>query len=95
MFALEKVSDFLRPCHFYAPVHQRLYEVILTLTERGQITGPVTLKNYFETDGELAHVGGAQYLADLAGRALRPHDPGPLCPPPADRPLSGDLARCL
>jgi replicative DNA helicase len=43
--ALEKVSDFLRPFHFFIPVHQRLYEAILKLAERGQIAGPVTLKN--------------------------------------------------
>jgi replicative DNA helicase len=44
--ALEKVSDFLRPCHFFSPVHQRLYEAILKLAERGQMAGPVILKNY-------------------------------------------------
>jgi replicative DNA helicase len=58
--ALEKVSDFLRPFHFFIPVHQRLYEAILTLVERGQMAGPVTLKHYFEKDGDLAHVGGAE-----------------------------------
>jgi replicative DNA helicase len=64
--ALERVSDFLRPCHFYVPVHQRLYEAILKLAERGQMAGPVTLKKYFERDGDLAQVGGAEYLAPLA-----------------------------
>ena len=64
--ALEKVSDFLQPYHFFAPVHQRLYAAILKLVERGQTAGPVTLKNYFEKDGDLQHVGGAEYLSDLA-----------------------------
>jgi replicative DNA helicase len=67
---LEKVSDFLRPFHFYVPVHQRLYEAILKLVERGQLAGPVTLKNYFEKDGDLAHVGGTEYLADLAAGVI-------------------------
>src|SRR4029450_1611536 len=51
--ALEKVSDVLRPCHFYTPVYQRLYEAILKLIERGQIAVPVTLKNSVERDREL------------------------------------------
>jgi hypothetical protein len=41
--ALERVSDVLRPSHFYVPVHQRLYEAIVKLAERGQMAGPVTL----------------------------------------------------
>jgi replicative DNA helicase len=68
--ALETVSEFLRPCHFFIPVHQRLYEAILKLVERGQLAGPVTLKNYFEKDGDLAPVGGAEYLADLAASVI-------------------------
>jgi replicative DNA helicase len=43
--ALERVSDFLCPVHFHIPVHQRLFEAILKLAERGQMAGPVTLKN--------------------------------------------------
>ncbi len=64
--ALEKVSEYLRPEHFYAPPHQRIFEAILRLNDRGQTASPVTLKTYFESDEGLAPVGGAQYLADLA-----------------------------
>lgn len=64
--ALEKVSEYLRAEHFYAPPHQRIFEAILRLNERGQSASPVTLKSYFETDEGLTPVGGAQYLADLA-----------------------------
>jgi replicative DNA helicase len=68
--ALERISDFLRPCHFYVPMHQRLYEAILKLAERGQLAGPVTLKSYFEKEGDLTHVRGAAYLADLAASVI-------------------------
>lgn len=68
--ALERVSDFLRPYQFHIPVHQQLYEAILKLAERGQMAGPVTLKNYFEKDGGLAHVGGTEYLAALASSVI-------------------------
>jgi len=36
---------------------------------RGQIANPVTLKNLFDQDGALTEIGGAQYLARLAGAA--------------------------
>jgi replicative DNA helicase len=68
--ALERVSDFLRPYHFYVPAHQRIYAAILKFAERGQSAGPVTLKNYFERDDELQHVGGADYLVDLAANVI-------------------------
>lgn len=64
--SLEKVSEFLQPNHFYNAVHGRIYEAIRTFVERGQDASPLTLKSYFEKDQDLSHVGGGQYLADLA-----------------------------
>lgn len=63
---MEKVGDFLRENHFFMPAHQRIFHSIVTLIERGQTASPVTLKNYFEKDEDLADIGGAEYLADLA-----------------------------
>ncbi len=68
--ALEKVSDFLKPAHFFAPAHQRIYEAIVKLVDRGQTATPVTLKSYFEQDEDLSHIGGAAYLADLAASII-------------------------
>ncbi len=68
--AYERVGDFLRPEHFFAAAHSRIYEAVVTLTERGQSASPVTLKSYFEKDEDLAHVGGAEYLADLAANVV-------------------------
>jgi replicative DNA helicase len=68
--ALEKVSDFLKPEHFYAPAHQRIYEAIVKLIDRGQTASPVTLKNFFEQDEDLTHIGGAEYLAELAASVI-------------------------
>ena len=68
--ALEQVIDFLRPHHFFVPAHQRIYSAIVKLVERGQSAGPVTLKNHFDRDEELQHVGGAGYLADLAASVI-------------------------
>jgi replicative DNA helicase len=67
--AANKVTDFLRPEHFFEPVHERIFAAALKLIERGQIANPVTLKHYFDRDDSLSDVGGAQYLARLAGAA--------------------------
>jgi replicative DNA helicase len=63
---LEKVSEFLRAEHFFVPVHGRIYQSIFTFFERGLNATPVTLKGYFENDEDLASMGGAAYLAELA-----------------------------
>lgn len=67
---VEKIGDFLKPAHFFVPAHQRIFEAILTLIERGQNASPVTLKNYFDDDEDLKDVGGAMYLADLAANVV-------------------------
>ena len=68
--AYEKVSEFLRPEHFFGPVHGRIYGAIVNFIERGQVANPVTLKAYFERDPDLAAVGGAGYLAELAASVV-------------------------
>ena len=68
--AADRVSGFLQPEHFFQPVHGRIFESTCKLIERGQIATPVTLKAYFENDAALEEVGGAQYLARLAGAAV-------------------------
>ena len=64
------VSGFLLPEHFFQPIHGRIYDAILKLVERGQMANPVTLKHYFENDDALTDIGGAQYLARLAGSTV-------------------------
>jgi replicative DNA helicase len=64
-----RVSEFLQREHFGNAVHGRIFAAIGKLLERGQIANPVTLKNLFDQDGALTEIGGAQYLARLAGAA--------------------------
>ena len=67
--ALDKVGEMLRADHFAIPVHGRIYEAIIKLRDQGQVATPVTLKAYFSRDEDLAGVGGAGYLAQLAAHA--------------------------
>jgi replicative DNA helicase len=65
-----RVSEFLQAEHFGNAVHGRIFAAIGKLIERGQIANPVTMKNLFDQDGALTEIGGAQYLARLAGSAI-------------------------
>lgn len=67
---LETVCEFLRPEHFYDPAHGRIFAAANKLIERGQVANPLTLKGYFEADGDLAAVGGASYLVDLSASVV-------------------------
>jgi replicative DNA helicase len=62
---LEELPTPLRPQHFFEPVHQRVYERVLTLLDRNAVVTPVTLKPYFEADEALKELGGITYLARL------------------------------
>lgn len=65
--AYEKVSEFLRPEHFYNLVFGKIYGAIITLLERSQRADAITLKHFFTNDPEIAQMGGADYLAQLTG----------------------------
>src|SRR5208282_5986488 len=68
--AHSRVADFLEPEHFSYGAHARIYAAISKLIDRGQIADPVTLKNLFDQDSALLEAGGAEYLAQLAARAV-------------------------
>ena len=62
---LEELPIELRAGHFFAPIHGRIFERVLTLVDRQMVVTPVTLKPYFEGDEALAELGGTGYLAQL------------------------------
>ncbi|MCP4922924.1 MAG: replicative DNA helicase [bacterium] len=64
--AYEQISEFLLPEHFSNGTHERIYEAISFLIEKGQIADPITLHQYFSQEKSLEEVGGAAYLTQLA-----------------------------
>lgn len=62
---LEELAMPLHAEHFFAPIHGRIYDRILTLIDRQMVVTPVTLKPYFEGDEALGELGGTAYLAQL------------------------------
>ena len=69
---LEDLTSPLKAEHFFAAVHGRVFERILTLIDRKAVVTPVTLKPYFETDEGLKELGGTAYLARLTSDGQGP-----------------------
>src|SRR5215213_1633110 len=64
---VEDVQLKLRPDHFFEPLHGRIYEAILRMTDANRVANPVTLRPLFESDESIKEVGGPAYLAQLTG----------------------------
>src|SRR3954462_1319402 len=64
---VEDVQLKLRPEHFFEPLHGRIYEAILRMTDGNRVANPVTLKPLFDADEAMREVGGPAYLAQLTG----------------------------
>src|SRR3954452_14918030 len=67
---VEDVQLKLKPLHFFEPLHGRIYEAIMRLTDSNRIATSVTLKPLLEADDGMQAVGGPSSLAQLtASRA--------------------------
>ncbi|MEO5809740.1 MAG: replicative DNA helicase, partial [Sphingomicrobium sp.] len=64
---VEDVQIRLKPHHFFEPLHGRIYEAILRLTDKNMVANPVTLKPLFDADEPMKEVGGPAYLGKLTG----------------------------
>ena len=61
-----RVSSFLKPEHFYDPIHQLIYNACDKLISGGRLASPVTLNTYLADNPAITEIGGAKYLTDLA-----------------------------
>src|SRR3954465_8719380 len=60
---VEDVQLKLRPGFFLEPLHARIYEAVLRMTDANRVANPVTLRPLFESDESIKEVGGVAYLA--------------------------------
>src|SRR5438046_2481976 len=64
---VEDVQLKLRSHHFFEPLHARIYDAVLRMTDANRVANPVTLRPLFESDESIKEVGGPAYLAQLTG----------------------------
>lgn len=66
----DRISSIIKTEHFYDPLHQRIFDVIVHRINKNTLASPVTLKPIFENDEGLKELGGSAYLVRLAGVAI-------------------------
>jgi len=66
----DRVSSLVKAEHFFEPVHKRIFEIAAARIQKNALASPVTLKAFMEEDEGLKELGGAAYLARIAGAAI-------------------------
>ncbi|GGF17734.1 replicative DNA helicase [Halobacillus andaensis] len=64
--AMSTAAEYLLPEDFYRASHQRIFEVMLTLSDRGEPIDLVTVTTALSNNKVLEEVGGVSYLSDIA-----------------------------
>jgi len=72
--ALFKVSDILKPDHFFEPVHRLIFETARDLIREGLTVNPVTIKTFLPEKEKIGEMTVAQYMARLASASANPLD---------------------
>jgi replicative DNA helicase len=60
-----KGAEFLDDTMFYKEAHRILFRAMVSLTERGDVIDPVTLRDELGKRGDLERSGGMEYIATL------------------------------
>ncbi|WP_375616127.1 MULTISPECIES: replicative DNA helicase [unclassified Bartonella] len=68
--SLDRVSDFLKPEHFFEPLHQKIYHVLSHLIKTGKLVDPVTIKPYIQMEEKIGDITVYQYVVRLATEAV-------------------------
>ena len=68
--AFYRVSDFLKPGHFFEPLHREIYKVAGDMIRMSKTANPVTIKTFLPADEKVGDMTVAQYLARLAAEAV-------------------------
>jgi replicative DNA helicase len=69
---LLEILDILSPKDFYRNAHQKIFEAITALANKGEPVDLVTLADYLKGKNQLDDIGGATYLARLMDTAPVP-----------------------
>jgi replicative DNA helicase len=68
--AFYRVSDFLKPAHFYEPLHRKIFEVASDLIRMGKMASPVTMKTFLPAEDKVGDMTVFQYVVRLASEAV-------------------------
>ncbi len=67
---LENINTNFNSLYFFDPLHSSIYDAIISLTEKGRLADPLTLKNYLKDNKYNLDIDIEQYLTDLRDGVL-------------------------
>jgi replicative DNA helicase len=67
---IEKVNGFLKAEHFFEPLHQKFYNSIKIISDKGLIPSVTTLKSMLYQDPLFIELNGEEYLIKLTTMAM-------------------------
>jgi len=70
--AMYEIADIVSSDSFYAGAHRTIYDAMLSLYEKGEPVDVSTVSSKLKERKQLKDMGGAAYLAELAGSAASP-----------------------
>jgi len=62
-----RVSAYLKPDHFYDPVHQLIYDACGQLINSSRLASPLVIDTFLQDEAGFQETGGRKYLEQLAG----------------------------
>lgn len=68
--AYDEIGHFLKPEHFYDPVHGLIFEMICKLILEGKVANPVLINAAMSQEPAYAAINGQQYLVKLTTMAV-------------------------
>ncbi|WP_375659755.1 MULTISPECIES: DnaB-like helicase N-terminal domain-containing protein, partial [unclassified Bartonella] len=68
--ALDRVSDFLKAEHFFETLHQKIFEIVLQIIQKGHLANPITIKPYIQMEEKIGDITVYQYVVRLATEAV-------------------------
>ena len=76
---IEQVNEFLRAEHFFEPLHQKIYNSIEVVADKGLTPSVIALKSMLDKEPLFIELNGEEYLIKLTTMAMvviNPHDYG-------------------
>ena len=76
---LNQLNEFLRKEHFFEPLHQKIFNAVEFLVEKGLSATTISVTSMIDKEAAFAEVGGAEYLVKLTTMAMvviNPYDYG-------------------
>ena len=67
---IEQVNEFLRAEHFFEPLHQKIYNSIEFVSDKGITPSVITLKSILKEDSLFIELKGEEYLIKLTLMAM-------------------------